>query len=277
LSIATAIQPALSGFLAWQNENELALQGIGKVAALMNDSLTSSFSGMAKILGEVDSDILRSLNHVDWANLRFDTERNSIIYGDEVFSIDELNEDIAAIDAAPVDEVEKLTAKERFDKLALRFWIVIAIFQLLSFVPDAAEKLEWYRDNIPKLIERLVANDNAYTNNMHEYVYVIKERAVLREEPSSKSTKVYQLLYDSQLRVISTIQRWLEVEYNTDSGETVHGWISKISIEYEDSELIPTAKITPSSTPIIQINTEDVTDGFEETTTTQNQPRENDL
>jgi hypothetical protein len=236
LSIATAIQPALSGFLAWQNENELALQGIGKVAILMNGSLTASMGSIAKIISEIDGDAFRAMNQVNWANLQFDVENNSIIYADEVFSLDELNEDIAAIDAVGTTAAEK---KITLTTLQKKFWILIVIFQLVFFVPDAAEKLEWFKNTIPKLLDKLIVDDTVNTDAAvtDVYVYVIKERAALREEPKSKSNKVFQLLYDSQLLIVSTVPRWIEVEYNTDSGETIRGWISKVSVEYDDTNV----------------------------------------
>jgi hypothetical protein len=239
VGLAKAIKPALTGFLAWQHENEAALQGIGRVAVMMNENLTASMSGIAKAVSMIDSDVFRSINQIDWANLRFDTLNNSVIYGDEVFSLDELNEDIADIEAVGSTEAEKQTVKDKLDGIAKKFWLIIAIFQLLCFVPDAAEKLEWFKDNIPKLIDKLFVDDavNTDATAADVYVYVIKERAALREEPKSKSKKVFQLLYDSQLLVVSTVPRWIEVEYNTDSGETIRGWISKISVEYEDTSV----------------------------------------
>lgn len=66
------------------------------------------------------------------------------------------------------------------------------------------------------------------------FAYVIRDSAILRESADSKSPQIVRVLYDTKLRVISEVPRWVQVEYIDEEGNLLIGWISKISVTTED-------------------------------------------
>ena len=93
-------------------------------------------------------------------------------------------------------------------------------------IPDIPEKVEFYSKVITEL--RITASQQS------RICFTIKERAILREEPSSKARRILTLSYDTPLEIVEIIPRWYQVKYTNEAGEETIAWISKISVETEE-------------------------------------------
>lgn len=80
-----------------------------------------------------------------------------------------------------------------------------------------------------KAIVHFSGNDCTYIVN--------EETAYIYEEPDSYSDVIANSLYDEKVTKIQDEKMWLKVEYETQDGETVTGWMKKIDLmtylEYE--------------------------------------------
>jgi hypothetical protein len=118
------------------------------------------------------------------------------------------------------------TFPERLEELKNKFWLIVLIIQLLYIAPDVEDKVKSYTEKIETVISILSSQDMS----AEIFTYVIRDSAVLRESADSKSPQIVRLLYDTKLRVISEVPRWVQVEYIDDEGNSIIGWISKISV-----------------------------------------------
>lgn len=116
--------------------------------------------------------------------------------------------------------------KQTADKLQEKFWLLIIFVQLILFLPQLPETMDFYGEIISQVYKAIY--------NEPTTCYVIKETAFIREESSAKSKIVEELVYDTALEVLDTIPRWLYVKYTDEAGNEQIGWISKISVEMEE-------------------------------------------
>ena len=115
--------------------------------------------------------------------------------------------------------------RERFEALQQKLWLLLLVFNLIMFLPQLPETVDYYR-NVVSQIEQVVLQKS-------QICFTIKEKAFLREEPNSKAKRVVTLPYDTPLEIIETIPRWYQVKYIDENGVEIIGWISKISVETE--------------------------------------------
>lgn len=119
----------------------------------------------------------------------------------------------------------KPTLREKLQALKQRLWLLTLILNLILFLPEIPEKVEFYRNTVLQLEE--VAEEK------RSICFTIKEKSILREEPKSDSLCILSLPYDTALKIIETIPRWYKVEYVDGDGEQIIGWISKICVEID--------------------------------------------
>ena len=129
------------------------------------------------------------------------------------------------------------SVRESFDEFIeeskKKFWAVIVIITIFMFIPDFVDKIKWYIDHIPKMIDLIDMKKDVDVDKII-YVYTTNERTPLRENADAKAKKLLWLLIDTKLRIINDIPRWYEVEYTNEDGIAITGWVAKRSVEIGD-------------------------------------------
>jgi hypothetical protein len=235
--VTLAMENGFLGYAEQMTNITNTLQGISQAASIMSENHLSILKNLVNEISTFDNNIINIANQFDWSNLEFNVERKLILYDNEEVSLDDFNKELVAVNELSVVEKENITVKDKYEQLKAKYWIIFLILYIIWVTPEVVDKMKWYANVVPKLMEKIFDNEDGSENT---YVFVIKESAVIREEPNSKSPIKYKLLYDSPLRVISTVPRWIEVEYTEDDGNIIQGWISKISVEYDENADINT-------------------------------------
>lgn len=204
---------------AWHNDNAMLFRSIETLMPVLSDT------SLMKAVAAAQSNLADITRGFDFSSLNYG--EGTLIYDGQEYAIDglgaELDNEIAIVE-------KHKSIPEKFEDAKKKFWLIFLIFYIISSIPDLADKAEWYAAKIQTAISMLTAEDTS----TDVFAYVIKESAVLRESADSKSTQIARLLYDTKLRIISEVPRWYEVEYIDDEGNSLVGWISKISVSTED-------------------------------------------
>ncbi len=145
----------------------------------------------------------------------------SIFYDGTRYDEKALSEELSA----EIQQVKKHPLRERIEELKKKYWVIIMLFWIAITLPQAHDAAEFYSNKIEEIQQ--IFNE---TSNI---CYAIKDSAVLREAPSSKSAKIADISYDTPLEVIEDSSRWYKVRFILDDGTEVEGWISKISVEFD--------------------------------------------
>lgn len=179
-----------------------------------------SFQSLSQTTLSAMSEAVKSFNLSD---IQFNYN-GTLVYGGVEYSQEAVAEEFCA----QVQEVEKnpSSLKQCAEKLQEKFWLLFLIVQLLVFLPQLPETIEFYQGFISQVCEAI--------NNENQTCYVIKERAYLRAESNAKSAVVATLVYDIPLEVLDAIPRWYQVKHIDNNGKELIGWISKISVETEE-------------------------------------------
>ncbi len=205
---------------AWYNNNAMLFHSFETLMPVISDI------PLMKAVAAAQSNFVDMARGFDISLLSFG--EGTLIYDGQEYTIDELGTELD--NEIAIVEKHK-TIPEKFEDAKKKFWLIVLIIYIVSVIPEVAEKVEWYTEKIQAAISILGLQEETSAD---VFAYVIKDSAVLRESANSKSPQIIRLLYDTKLQVISDIPRWYEVEYIDDEGNSVIGWISKISVTTED-------------------------------------------
>jgi hypothetical protein len=205
---------------AWYNNNAMLFHSFETLMPVISDI------PLMKAVAAAQSNLVDMARGFDISLLSFG--EGTLIYDGQEYTIDELGTELD--NEIAIVEKHK-TIPEKFEDAKKKFWLIVLIIYIVSVIPEVAEKVEWYTEKIQAAISILGLQEETSAD---VFAYVIKDSAVLRESANSKSPQIIRLLYDTKLQVISDIPRWYEVEYIDDEGNSVIGWISKISVTTED-------------------------------------------
>lgn len=171
-------------------------------------------------LSSFDSAILETAKSLDLSDIEIHDD-GAITYDGVRYD----SEKIATVLDAQIEVAKKPTLREQFEALKQRLWLLLFILNIIMFLPQVPETVEFYCD--------AVAQIQVILEEKSRICFTIKERSILREEASSTATRIRYLPYDTPLEIISEIPRWYQVMYTDENGTEIIGWISKISVELE--------------------------------------------
>lgn len=159
----------------------------------------------------------------DLSDIQFN-DNGTLVYEGVEYSQEAIAEELSI----QVQEVQKSPSslKQCAEKLQEKFWLLFLVVQLLVFLPQLPETIEFYQGFISQIWEAI--------NNENQTCYVIKERAYIRMEANAKAEIIATVVYDTPLEVLDTIPRWYHVKSIGENGEEQIGWVSKISVETEE-------------------------------------------
>lgn len=202
---------------------EFSLTQMSNILELYNSpAIIRQIEQATAILPNLDEALLRAAKLFDTSSVKVEDER-TISYEGVSYSIEALDAELQ--EQIKVVEENKPTLRERFETLQKKLWLLLLVFKLIMFLPQIPETVDYYR-NVVSQIEQVVLQKS-------QICFTIKERAFLREEPSSKAKRLMTLPYDTPLEIIDTVPRWYQVKYTDENGVETIGWISKISVETE--------------------------------------------
>jgi hypothetical protein len=164
-------------------------------------------------------------------NFNFDEleiQDSAVVYDGREYSIDDLEQELGE-ELTAVENGQSL--RERFEKNNALFITGILIYLVLMF-PQIDEAMLWYGEKL----HELQAFVQSFTSNTSQevFAFTIRDITYLRIEPNAKSSRLATIVYDTRLRVISPeTPRWLYVEYTDEQGNTLTGWVSKVSVEMD--------------------------------------------
>lgn len=171
-------------------------------------------------LPSFDSAILETAKSLDLSDIE--------IHDDGAITYDGVRYDserIATVLDTQIEVAKKPTVREQFEALKQRLWLLLLILNIIMFLPQVPETVEFYCDAVAQIQDIL--------EKKSRICFTIKERSILREEASSTAARIRYLPYDTPLEIISDIPRWYQVTYTDENGAEITGWISKISVELE--------------------------------------------
>ena len=167
-----------------------------------------------------DSAILETAKSLDLSDIEIHDD-GAIIYDGVRYD----SERIATVLDTQIEVAKKPTVREQFEALKQRLWLLLLILNIIMFLPQVPETVEFYCDAVAQMQDIL--------EEKSRICFTIKERSILREEASSTAARIRYLPYDTPLEIISDIPRWYQVTYTDENGAEITGWISKISVELE--------------------------------------------
>ena len=171
-------------------------------------------------LPSFDSAILETAKSLDLSDIEIHDD-GAIIYDGVRYD----SERIATVLDTQIEVAKKPTVREQFEALKQRLWLLLLILNIIMFLPQVPETVEFYCDAVAQMQDIL--------EEKSRICFTIKERSILREEASSTAARIRYLPYDTPLEIISDIPRWYQVTYTDENGAEITGWISKISVELE--------------------------------------------
>lgn len=217
----TGFMKAAQEATRWYNDNALLFRSIETLMPILSDT------PLMKSIADAQLNFAEMVRGFDFSSISYG--EGILIYDGQEYTTAELN---AELDNEIALVKTHKSVPEIFDEFKKKYWVITLIIYILLWIPDVSDKIEYYTEKIKTVISILSSQD------MYEetFAYVIKDSAVLRESAGSKSPQIIRLLYDTKLRVVSEVPRWVQVEYIDDEGNSFIGWISKISVTTEDGE-----------------------------------------
>ena len=166
----------------------------------------------------------------DFPEIVFNEDEGTFVFDGKSYSSQELS---AKVDAE-IEEIRNQTQPISFDEIKRKYWLTIVIcgliWYMLTLPPTIDNAINWHREN-GWMSSLIGASSVAEETNLCVYVWTISERTRLRDEPNAEGTIMRWLPIETELRVISDVPRWYEVEYTTKDGELLTGWVPKRYVE----------------------------------------------
>lgn len=222
---SSAFQTTLAQIDAVRNsfvlqESPALLKLSGVLESYQHTPLLKQMEQAISHLSTLDPALFNLAKTVDWTDIQF-CEDGSILFDGVNYSPEELPGELEA----QISEAKSgtISLREKFEGLKKRLWLLLLILQMILFLPQIPAALEFY-GTIVAQIEDVVQQTN-------QICFTIRESSYLRESANSSAEIALTIPYDTPLEIIETIPRWYQVKYTNADGQTVSGWISKISVE----------------------------------------------
>lgn len=171
-------------------------------------------------LSSFDTTILELAKSLDLSDIEIHDD-GAITYDGVTYD----SEKIATVLDTQIEVAKNPTPREQFEVLKQRLWLLLLVLNIIMFLPQVPETVEFYCDTVAQIQDIL--------EEKRRICFTIKECSVLREEASSTAARIRYLPYDTPLEIISDIPRWYQVTYTDENNTEITGWISKISVELE--------------------------------------------
>lgn len=165
-------------------------------------------------LPSFDSAILETAKSLDLSDIEIHDD-GAIIYDGVRYD----SERIATVLDTQIEVAKKPTVREQFEALKQRLWLLLLILNIIMFLPQVPETVEFYCDAVAQMQDIL--------EEKSRICFTIKERSILREEASSTAARIRYLPYDTPLEIISDIPRWYQVTYTDENGAEITGGYPK--------------------------------------------------
>lgn len=165
-------------------------------------------------LPSFDSAILETAKSLDLSDIE--------IHDDGAITYDGVRYDserIATVLDTQIEVAKKPTVREQFEALKQRLWLLLLILNIIMFLPQVPETVEFYCDAVAQIQDIL--------EEKSRICFTIKERSILREEASSTAARIRYLPYDTPLEIISDIPRWYQVTYTDEMALRLPGGYPK--------------------------------------------------
>ena len=218
------------------------LDGLSKIEQAISITPSGAFSAMDQMTKALrmyqTPDIIQHINSVlsnlpSFDSAILETAKSLDLYDIEIHDDGAITYDgvrydserIATVLDTQIEVAKKPTVREQFEALKQRLWLLLLILNIIMFLPQVPETVEFYCDAVAQMQDIL--------EEKSRICFTIKERSILREEASSTAARIRYLPYDTPLEIISDIPRWYQVTYTDENGAEITGWISKISVELE--------------------------------------------
>lgn len=141
-------------------------------------------------LPSFDSAILETAKSLDLSDIEIHDD-GVIIYDGVRYD----SERIATVLDTQIEVAKKPTVREQFEALKQRLWLLLLILNIIMFLPQVPETVEFYCDAVAQMQDIL--------EEKSRICFTIKERSILREEASSTAARIRYLPYDTPLEIIS--------------------------------------------------------------------------
>lgn len=185
-------------------------------------ALTRQMEEILPRLEEIDSGVLEAVEGFDIGSVS--VSESTVTFDGVEYTQEQLAQEVNA----QMEEVSKgkVSLREKCEQLQKRFRILFTVLKMLMCLPAVVDTVELCNNVIVAIQETI--------SERSRICFTIKERSILREEPSSKARRILTLPYDTPLEIVEIIPRWYQVKYTNEAGEETVAWISKISVETEE-------------------------------------------
>lgn len=215
----TGLMKAAQEATAWYNNNSMLFRSIEKLTPILSNT------HLMQSIADAQLNFAEIVRGFDFDSISFGED--TLIYDGQEYTAAELS---AELDNEITLVQTHKSVPELYDEFKKKYWVIAFIIFILLALPDVSDKIEYYTDKVKAVISILSSQDT----HAETFAYVIRDIAILRESADSKSPQIVRVLYDTKLRVISEVPRWVQVEYIDEEGNLLIGWISKISVTTED-------------------------------------------
>ena len=128
-------------------------------------------------LPSFDSAILETAKSLDLSDIEIHDD-GAIIYDGVRYD----SERIATVLDTQIEVAKKPTVREQFEALKQRLWLLLLILNIIMFLPQVPETVEFYCDAVAQMQDIL--------EEKSRICFTIKERSILREEASSTAARI---------------------------------------------------------------------------------------
>lgn len=103
--------------------------------------------------------------------------------------------------------------------------ILITVQNVLTFLPETVEAIEFYHDKCIQIQEELGLKERRCR--------IINGHSALRADASIDAKELLSLPYGTQLQVLDEIPCWYQVKFTDQKGNETIGWIPAVSVKNE--------------------------------------------
>jgi hypothetical protein len=197
-------------------------------------STTMAMTDLSQHLLSVTRDMstLKEWNRIiadfDWSSIS--VNNGSIIYSGIEYSPEDIEQELLTETAILKTVRKKKSLKKLYEECKEKLWLVLFLLSLIISIPEIFQGIEWFSDKFENVFVEFNQTEDAF----EFIVYTVVESTPLRAEPNGKGKIEKRLRIETELRIISDIPRWYEVEYTLEDGTKIIGWVSKRSVEISE-------------------------------------------
>jgi hypothetical protein len=197
--------------------------GVTQYAQIAN-AVSAQLPRIAEFL-QTSSLLTDWIRDFDMASIRFSGD--CLVYDGIAYTQEELAAELDQEICAYEQVREKKSLKDHADDFKAKIWVLLLVLNLIWSLPEAQERVDWFADNVPKIVERFEQSDIA----IGVFAYTVSESTPLRGTPSGDGKILKRLPIETALKILSDKPRWFEIEYTIDDDTVIVGWVSKRSVE----------------------------------------------